>query len=200
MFAAAQCLDLAWPTFLLLGWEQVRIEPGATAVTPLDFVSYPYTHSLLGAAAWAAAAGLVYFAIRRYGRGALVVGAAVISHWFLDLIVHRPDLPLTFTGTTRVGLGLWNSVAGTLIVELGLLAVGVWIYMRTTRPRDAIGKWALVGLVAFLLLIYASNLLGPPPPSVAMIAWAGQAQWLLVLWAYWADKHRGLRNSEPSLE
>ena len=191
LFAAAQCVDLVWPTFLLLGWEEVKIEPGATVVTPLDFAFYPYTHSLTGAAAWAVAAGLVYYAVRRYGRGALVVGAAVISHWFLDLVMHRPDLPLTFTGTTRVGLGLWNSLAGTLIVELGLLAAGVLIYLRATRARDGVGKWALAGLVGFLLVVYAANVLGPPPASVSMIAWGAQLLWLVVLWAFWVDRHRG---------
>ena len=125
-------------------------------------------------------------------RDASWLGALVVSHWVLDLVVHRPDLPL-YPGGARVGFGLWNSVAGTLVVELAIFGLGVWLYLRTTRAQDRVGAWALWSLVSFLLLIHAANLLGPPPPSVAAIAWVGQAQWLLVLWGYWIDHHR-----EPS--
>jgi hypothetical protein len=131
----------------------------------------------------------VYGAIRRYRVGAIVAGLAVVSHWVLDFLVHRPDLPLT-PGGTRVGLGLWDSLAATLTVELAIFAGGVWLYVRTTRARDRIGSIAWWALVAFLALIYAGNLFGPPPPSVDAIAWAGQAQWLLVAWGYWVDRHR----------
>jgi hypothetical protein len=107
--------------------------------------------------------------------------------------VHRPDLPLVPGNDTRVGLGLWNSFPATLAIELALLGAGAWIYARTTRARDGIGRWAFVGLLAFLLVIEVANLFGPPPPSVQAIAWAGQAQWLLVLWAFWVDRHREVR-------
>jgi hypothetical protein len=191
LFLAAQLIDLLWPSFLLLGWERVSIRPGITVVTPLDFESYPFTHSLLAVIFWGLGFALVYGAIRRYAAGAIVGGLAVISHWILDLLVHRPDLPLA-PGGTRVGLGLWNSLPATLAVELVVFFGGLWIYLRTTRARDRIGSFALAGLVGFLLLIYAGNLMGPPPPSVEAIAWAGQAQWLLVIWAFWIDRHREL--------
>jgi membrane-bound metal-dependent hydrolase YbcI (DUF457 family) len=193
LFLAAQFIDLLWPTLLLLGIEQVRIEPGITAMTPLDFIHYPVSHSLLAVLGWAVALALAYFAIRRERREALVLGLLVVSHWLLDALVHRPDLPLFPGDSPRVGLGLWQSVPGTLAVELALLAAGVWIYLRTTEARDSTGRWALYGLVAFLLLIYASNVLGPPPPSVEAIAWVGHAQWLLVAWGYWVDAHRQIR-------
>jgi hypothetical protein len=189
-FLAAQFIDLLWPTLLLLGLETVRIQPGATAVTPLVFEHYPITHSLLAVIAWAVAVGGVFWMLRRNARDAAVVAALVVSHWLLDAVVHAPDLPIAPGGAARVGLGLWNSVIGTQLVEVPLLLFGAWLYARTTRARDKAGQWGLWGLVAFLLVVHAGNLLGPPPPSVAMIAWVGHAQWLLVLWAYWVDRHR----------
>ena len=190
LFLAAQFIDLLWPTFLLLGWERVAIAPGVTAVTPLDFQHYPYSHSLLASVGWGALLGGAYFALKRERRGALVVAALVVSHWLLDALMHRPDLPLAPFGEARVGLGLWNSLPATLLVEMPIFIGGCWLYARATRARDAVGRWAFAGLVAFLLLIQAMNLAGDPPPSVAAIAWAGHAQWLIVLWAFWVDRHR----------
>lgn len=192
LFLAAQFADLLWPTLLLAGAERVAIAPGITAVTPLDFQHYPVSHSLVAAFGWALLIGAAYYAMFRSRRAALVIGLLVASHWFLDLMAHRPDLPLVPGSEVRVGLGLWNSLPATLAVELALLGAGAWLYARATRARDAIGRWALAGLLAFLLAIQAMNVLGPPPPGVAAIAWAGQAQWLLVLWAFWVDRHRAL--------
>jgi len=193
LFLAAQFLDLLWPTLLLLGVERVRIQPGATRMTPLSFEHYPVSHSLVAVLAWALGFALVYQALRRHPRGAMVLGLAVFSHWLLDAVVHRPDLPLYPGGSPLVGLGLWSSVPGTLAVELSLFAFGVWLYVRTTRPADATGRWALWALVAFLTVVYLANVFGEPPPSVAAIAWVGQAQWLLVAWGYWVDRHRTQR-------
>jgi hypothetical protein len=188
---AAQFIDLLWPTLLLLGVERVAIAPGITVVTPLDFQHYPVSHSLLGVVGWAVLIGGAYLALDRRGtREALVLALLVVSHWLLDLIVHRPDLPVTFTGDTRLGLGLWNSMAVTVLVEGAIFTAGVWLYARGTRARDAVGRRALWGLVAFLLVVYAANLLGDPPPSATAIGWIGQAQWLLVLWGFWVDRHR----------
>lgn len=189
-FLAAQFIDLLWPAFLLLGIERVRIDPGITAVTPLEFAYYPFSHSLLMVIVWAVLFALAYQLLRRYRRGAVVLGLAVISHWFLDLIVHRPDLPLYPGSTHLLGLGLWSSVSATLTVELLLFAAMLWLYLRATEACDAVGRWALLGLVVFLVAIYLSNLFGPPPPSVKAIAWLGQAQWLLIIWGYWIDRHR----------
>jgi hypothetical protein len=190
LFLASQFIDLLWPCLLLLGAERVRIAPGITRVTPLDFEYYPISHSLLAVAGWALLFALVYRIMTRYTRGAAVVGLLVLSHWCLDLIVHRPDLPLSPGSSIRVGLGLWSSLAGTVVVELFVFAVGVVIYLRRTRAVDRVGKWSLWLLLGFLLVIYIGNLFGPPPPSVSALAWVGQSQWLLIIWGYWIDRHR----------
>jgi hypothetical protein len=187
-FLAAQWLDLVWPTFLLLGWETVRIQPGATAVTPLVFEHYPLTHSLVGATAWGVLLGVVYALLRRDALTGIIVGLLVVSHWVLDALVHAPDLPITPDGAARVGLGLWNSMPATLAVEVPLFAAGVWLFARSTWSRlDTVSRGALGGLVGFLAIIHASNLLGPPPPNVSTIAWVSEAQWLLVAWGYWVE-------------
>lgn len=187
---ASQFIDLLWPVLLLVGIEHVRLDPGNTAVTPLDFTNYPFSHSLTGVVLWGLVVGGMYFAIKRSWKTALVIGLAVVSHWFLDLVVHRPDLPLTFAGEGRVGLGGWNSLPLTLMFEFGLLAVGTYMYVRCTKATDRIGTYGLAGLIAFLVVIYAANVFGPPPPDVGMIGIAGNASWLFVLWAAWVDRHR----------
>jgi hypothetical protein len=196
LFLAAQFVDLLWPTLLLLDVERVAIAPGDTALTPLAFTDYPISHSLLAVVGWGALFALAYKLAGGASRAALVLAALVASHWLLDALVHRPDLPLAPWGEARVGLGLWNVPLLALAVELPLFAAGAWLYARTTEARDATGRWAFRGLVAFLCAIQAGNLAGEPPPSVAAVAWVGQAQWLLVLWAFWVDRHRAPRAAE----
>jgi len=189
LLLAAQFIDLLWPTLVLLGVERVRIAPGITTVVPLDFEHYPISHSLFAVVGWALLFGAVYFLIRRDRRTSLVLGFAVLSHWLLDWLTHRPDLPL-FPGSARVGLGLWQSLPATLIVELGLFVAGVALYRHATRAADRTGRWALWSLVTLLVVIYAANLFGTPPPDATTIGWVGQAQWLLIAWGYWLDRHR----------
>jgi hypothetical protein len=191
---SAQFVDLLWPILVLAGVERVAIDPGNTALTPLDFQSYPITHSLLMALVWGVLFAVIYWLVRRYPRGALVVGALVVSHWVLDLIVHRPDLPLVPGGSMLVGLGLWNSIPLSLILEAGLFIAGFWIYSRVTRPTDGIGRWAYWSFIGTLALIYVGNVFGPPPPSATAIGWAGLLLWLWVPWGYWIDRHRTLRD------
>jgi hypothetical protein len=189
LFAAATWADLAWPVFLLLGWERVRIDPGNTAVTPLDFVSYPWSHSLAAAIGWSLAAGGVYYAVTRYRAGAWTVGVLVVSHWVLDWLTHRPDLPL-WPGGPRVGMGMWHSLPLTVAVELVMYAVGLAIYVGTSRPRSAAGRWGFWGLTAVYLAIYAANVLGPAPKDERALAWMALLAWLFPLWAWWADRNR----------
>lgn len=189
-FLAAQFIDLLWPTLLMLGVEQVRIRPDAVQHPPLDFIHYPYSHSLLMVCAWAALVALIHFGLRRSLAGAVTLAALVLSHWVLDLLVHRPDLPLYPGSPYLAGLGLWAMPVVSMLLELALFAGGLLLYLRSTRAVDAIGKWALWALAAFLVVIAASDAVGPPPPSVEALAWVAQAQWLLVLWGYWVDRHR----------
>lgn len=183
LFAAAILLDLVWPLLLLAGLEHVRIAPGITAFTPLDFTHYPITHSLLAALGWSIAFALV---VRRH---ALVAGALVFSHWLLDFVTHRPDLPL-WPGGPKVGLGLWHSVPATIAVEVTLFAVALVLYLRATRARDRTGSIALWTLVVLLGAIYAANITSPPPPDPKAIGWAGLAQWLFLPWGWWIERHR----------
>jgi hypothetical protein len=199
LVAAAVLLDLVWPVLVLAGVERVRVDPGNTAFTPLDFEHYPFTHSGVAVVLWSLAFGAAYLARTGYRRGAAVVGGLVASHWVLDAVVHRPDLPLGWTGP-KVGLGLWASVPATFAVELAILAAGLALYASTAPARDAIGRWALAGLVAFLLAAYLGNAFGPPPPSSTAIGAAGLAQWLFVAWAAWIDRHRRVGSPELLLQ
>lgn len=199
-FLAAQLADLVWPTLVLLGIERLEIKPGITAVTPLDFVHYPYSHSLAALVAWGVVLGAAYLLFTRgRPRTAALLAAVVVSHWILDVISHRPDMPLTLQGSERLGLGLWNSVAMTAAVELTGFAFALLVYLRATRPRDATGRWALLALAVFLLVVYAMNLLGPPPPDTTTVAWSAQAIWLLVAWGYWVDRHRETQLHAPGM-
>jgi hypothetical protein len=195
LLLAAQFVDLLWPTFLLFGLEYVEIQPGITRVTPLNFVFYPLSHSLTFGLVWALLFAAIYWLIRRYVTGALVAAGCVISHWLLDLIVHRPDLPLTLQNDVKVGLGLWSSLPATMILEFALFGFGLALYLRSTMAKDRKGTVGLWGLVHFLAGLYLANLFGPPPPSPLAIAWVGQAQWLIIFFAYWVDRHRCLRRS-----
>ncbi|MGO9096789.1 MAG: metal-dependent hydrolase [Bryobacteraceae bacterium] len=189
--AATGFLDVLWPIFVATGLERVRIDPGNTAFTPLDFEHYPISHSLAMVLVWAMLFAGLYWRVSRYRRGAIVAGILVASHWFLDVIVHRPDLPIAPGWGVKVGLGLWNSVAGTVIVEGLLFAAGVWIYARATRARDRRGRYGFWAFVAFLALIFAANASGPPPPSVRAVVIAGLAGGLAIIaWSAWFDHHR----------
>jgi membrane-bound metal-dependent hydrolase YbcI (DUF457 family) len=197
LFAASQFPDLLWPVFLLTGIERARIAPGDTAFTPLAFDHYPWSHSLLMVVIWGVLLGALYRLRGGDPRASLVIGALVVSHWVLDWVTHRPDLPLFPGGGPKVGLGLWNYPTATLVIEALLFAAGVWIYARWTPARDRTGRWSFVALVVFLLFVHVTNAFSPPPPNMTAVAIAGLAIWLLVLWAAWADRHRGA--AAPSL-
>jgi len=182
--AATYWLDIVWPLLVLAGIERVEIAAGDTAFTPLNFVYYPWTHSLVAALVWAMLFGAVCWKLGR--RAALVMGALVFSHWVLDALSHRPDLPLWPGSGTRVGLGLWNSVAGTLALESAMFIAGAVIYVRTSG-RASVGFWALI---AFFVLAYLGAAFGPPPPSAQAVAWTGLAFWVLPAWGWWIDRRR----------
>jgi hypothetical protein len=187
----AQWVDLLWPVLLLAGLEQVHVVPGATVVTPLDFVRYPTTHSLLMGVVWGGLFGVIYARTAGYRKGALVAAGLVVSHWVLDFVTHRPDLPL-WPGGPKAGLGLWNSLPGTAAVEGTLFFGGVWLYARATRGGSG-GRLALAAFATFIALVQCASYFGPPPPSARAIAFVGLAQWLLPAWAHGLDRRRASR-------
>ncbi|HEV2194998.1 MAG TPA: hypothetical protein VGR55_05425 [Candidatus Acidoferrum sp.] len=188
---SAQFADCLWPLLLLLGIEQVMIVPGITRVTPLDFVSYPISHSLLMQLVWGLLLGTICFFWRRDFRTAAVVGALLSTHWLLDYFSHRPDMPL-YPGGARVGLGMWNSLPMTLVVEYGLFTAGVALYLKATQSKGGwnFGFWSFA---IFLAVMYPASLFGPPPPSVRALAFSALALWLTIPWAAWGDRQRELR-------
>jgi hypothetical protein len=190
LFLAAQFVDLLWPFLLILGIEKVEITPGITAFNPLDFTYYPFSHSLFGMLVWAVLFGVIYFLFKKNFKSALLLGVLVISHWVLDLIVHIPDLPIFPGGSVKVGLGLWNSIPLTIIVEGSIFLIGVYLYFKSTKTKNKTGTFALWSLVIFLILIYILNIIGPPPESAEAIGYVGLSQWLIIAWGYWIDRNR----------
>lgn len=193
LFIAAQFLDLLWPVLVLSGYEHFAIEPGITKMNPLNFTDYPMSHSLLMASVWGLLFGLVYFAVKRNKRIAIVLALCVVSHWVLDMLVHAPDLPL-YPGGQLVGLGLWNMPVAEVIIESLIFIAGVVWYMQATVAKNKSGKYGFWGLVVFLLLIQSGNMFGPPPTDVNAVAWGAMSQWILVIWAYWVDRNRVQKN------
>jgi membrane-bound metal-dependent hydrolase YbcI (DUF457 family) len=188
---AAVFLDVVWPVLVLLGIERFRIVPGFTAINPFDFTYYPWSHSLLMTIVWSLAFALVYFAASRDRAGAIWVAIVVASHWVLDVVSHRPDMPLYPGGGEKLGLGLWQSIPATFAVEGLLFAAGTALYVRATQSKDRIGTvawWAFVGL---LLALYIPGPWASRPPSESAVAIFGIIALLIFgPWAYWIDRHR----------
>ncbi len=193
LLLAVELPNLLWPIFLALGLERVYIVPGFTAVSPLDFVSYPLSHSLLADIGWASLVAGVYYLAKKDDRGAYWIWVCVMSHWILDAISHRPDLPFYPGGQVEVGLGLWNSRPGTILVEGAMLAGGIYLYLRATRPRDTVGDWTFWSLIAVIVVLYLGSMFGPPPPSRRALEAMALGLWLIPAWGYWIDRHRELR-------
>jgi len=198
MFFAAQFIDLLWPFFLILGIEKVKVESGITAVTPLNFIFYPFTHSLGAVIIWAVLFGLIYFYFKRNLKSALLLGCLVISHWVLDLVVHRPDLPLFFGESLKVGLGLWYSITGTILFEGFIFLAGIYLYYSSSVAKNRTGEISFWALVIFLLVVYLVNIFGPPPPEENAIGYVGLSQWLIIAWAYWIGRNRKTKELKPA--
>src|SRR5689334_9683858 len=187
---AAQFLDELWPLLVLFGVEHARIVPGLMAANPIEFTSYPLSHSLATAVLWGVLIGGAYLAIRRYTLGASLVGAAVVSHWILDVPMHRADLPLWPGSDTFVGLGAWRSLPLSIALDGGVFVIGLVAYLRSTRAVDRKGTWALWSMVIVLAASYLGSYFGPPPPNERTLAFSALAIWMFVPWAWWADRRR----------
>ena len=192
---AAAFLDVVWPVLVLAGIERFRIVPGFTAVNPFDFVYYPWSHSLLMTLAWSLLLAFAYSAVKGDRVGAVWVGIAVASHWVLDFVSHRPDMPLYPGGSQKLGLSLWQSIPATFTVEGLMFAAGIAVYVRSTRSKDRIGTvawWVMVGL---LLALYVPGPWASPPPNENSVAILGiVALAIFGPWAYWIDRHRAFAN------
>jgi hypothetical protein len=190
LLLAAQWLDVLWPLFLIAGIEHVRIVPGITRMSPFDFYDYPVSHSGLAALGWGLGFALVHFAFRRSARASVLLGAVVFSHWVLDFITHRPDLPL-WPGGPLVGLGLWNTPAAEWPIEAAIYFGGAALYLTGTRARDRIGRYAAWVFVLFVPVTHLAAGLSPPPPNMQAAAWTTLVGVVLILlWARWLDRHR----------
>ncbi|MCF0069983.1 hypothetical protein LZD49_05840 [Dyadobacter sp. CY261] len=192
LFFAVEFVDILWPFLLLLDVEKVNIRPGFTEVTPFEFVHYPYTHSLVMGVVWGLLCGVIYWLFQKDMRGAMIVGLAVLSHWFLDLVVHIPDLPLTISGDTKLGFGMWNSLPMTVLTESILFIAGVWIYVKNTRAINAKGKWGLFALIVFFIIAELFNTFGPPPENSipALLGSFVVLQAIVLGLAYVTDRNR----------
>ena len=194
LFLVVQLPDLLWGIFLLLGWERVRIDPGFTAVTPLQFLEYPISHSLVGMGCWALVGAAIYYSwptrdTSRHWQAAALVGFAILSHFLLDVVVHAPDLPVWGQESRKLGLGLWNNPTATLLLELVTFAAGIAIYAGFRSRRHPVRAGRLAGVVVVLVAVYLASFFGPPPPSVTAIAVADILGLLLLAgFAAWADR------------
>ena len=197
LFGAAIWLDIVWPIFVMLGLERFAVAPGITRMSPFDFLDYPLSHSLVMAVVWGAGLALVYLLIEKDAKSAWILGGLVVSHWFLDLIVHRPDLPLLPAEINnsgmlhKYGLGLWNYPAWELPVEFGLFAAGVWIYAKSTKESKPWGNLGLVGLVFFLAAFFIASLKVTVPNNTNGLVFFGQLLTVIFLFlGYWVDDNR----------
>ena len=192
LFIAVEFVDILWPFLLLLNVEQVKIHPGFTEVTPFEFVHYPFTHSLLMGIVWGLVVGGAFWLLKKDLRSAVIVGLAVLSHWFLDFVVHVPDLPLTPFGGEKVGMGLWNYKLATVLIESLIFFAGVYIYANATTAIKKAGNWGLWVMAGFFILANFYNMFGPPPEdSIVMLFVSFTVLQAIVLsLAYWVDRNR----------
>lgn len=194
--AAATLLDLLWPLFLLAGIEHVAIKPGVTAFTPLVLYDYPWSHSLLMAVVWGIALALLARLWKGVGfKTALLLVALVVSHWVLDFITHAPDMPLWPGDSPLLGLGLWNSIPGTFIVEGLLWLAGLVLYLQPRQRRSWVGPLAFWSLAGISTVMWAAGPWSVPPPNPQALAWFALIGWIILPWAAWADRYYRLRNS-----
>jgi hypothetical protein len=192
LFLAVQFLDILWGTFVLLGIEKVRIVPGITATSPLDLYYMPYTHGLDTAILWALLVTVLYRVVRRDSgwAAAALVGAAVFSHWVLDLLVHRPDMPL-YDDTFKVGLGLWNYPVVASGLEVLSLFGGLYLYFRATKPVTPGGRYGMVVFGVVMLIMQGIAFFGPPPASDRRVASEALAFYFILAGvAYWLERMR----------
>lgn len=178
LLVAAQFVDVLWGLFVLAGVEHARLD-SSLASNPLVLFDMPWTHSLAGSLAWSALAFVACRALLGLDRATSVLAASVVlSHWFLDLVVHRPDLTIA-GGEARMGLALWDLPATAYLLEVALVAWSAWLAMRACT-RTSSGRRAWVGLAAGLLALQTIVTAGPVPPSITAVVLTGLVVYLFV--------------------
>lgn len=194
LFVAGQLVDFGFFGLMLLSVEKMRVVPGVSVMNPMDLYHMPWTHSLLGSAVWAAGFAALLYALTRNRTGGLIGGAVVLSHWFLDWLVHVPDLTL-WGSPPKLGLGLWNHPAIAMPLELVLTFGALLSYAMRTRATKSAAPWAIAVLALLLLVVQAINWFGPPPeavtaeiPLTALVAYT-----VLALVAAWVGSTRTVR-------
>jgi hypothetical protein len=165
-------LDVVFIFFAASGLEKIiPVDPTNPNAYGGSLIRAYYTHSLVGALLISAIAGL--FAGWRWGkRGGYVIAGVVFSHWILDLLVHRSDLPIlpgNLGNLPLLGFGLWQFPTISAILELILVIGGTWFYYRAamqaaeTSANPEQRRRAMtstVGIAVLLLLLLAANVLG----------------------------------------
>ncbi len=190
-FVAAQLVDFGFFAFTLLGIEKMRITPGISAMNPMDLYHMPYTHSLFGTLLWAALfAALVYLATQ-HKTASIWTGIIVASHWFIDLLVHVPDLTIA-GGGDKIGLGLWNYPWIAIPLELALIGGAIFYYIKLTEQKHETSRWRLRLLIIALLAVQIFNWFAKPPAQFGadMAISALAAFTVLALLAKWTGKSR----------
>lgn len=188
---ASMLADFLWCILMFFGIEHVQFKPGIGAANYFAASDIGISHSLFMDGLWAALLAVAYFLKRRNPRGAWVIFGAVLSHWLLDWISHRPDMPLIPGVHRYFGLGLWTSIPAALIVEGGFWVLAVLLYARATHPNRGIGTYAYWTVVGVLTLAWYNNLAGPPPPNPQAVPLSSFLFFsLAVAWAYWMNRVR----------
>ncbi|MDH3339257.1 MAG: hypothetical protein OEM85_17760 [Gammaproteobacteria bacterium] len=193
LFLAVQFVDILFFPFVLLGIERMNIVENFTQSTHFELEYLPYTHSLLAFVLWSVAAYAVFrWVVVKNHAVAVVVALAVFSHWLFDLLVHTPDLPLWSDTTAKLGLGLWNNAIATYLLEAGLLLLGLWLYLRSTKAATTVGKYGMGVFVGFLLLVNVFNIFGPPmlDTKLGLAVFALTSYFLFAVVAFWLDGKR----------
>jgi hypothetical protein len=194
LFMAIQFADLLWPDLLLLKMEFVEIQPNDSKF-PFNFTYYPFDHSLLMATFWSLVFGAVYYWLAKSPdvRTAIILGLCVLSHWILDLFVHKPDLPLYFGDSPKFGFGLWNFPWLVAVIEGAIFLWGMLTYMNSTRAKNSAGNWGFWLLMVLLVLGHIAGQTSPPPPTVEGLAWGAQVIWVFIFLGFWVDRNREVK-------
>jgi hypothetical protein len=191
---ASMLADMLGFVFILTGLEHWRVVPGGRGIDSMELYDIALSHSLVMNIVWGVLFAALYRWRRRDNGGAVIVFATVASHWVLDWISHKPDMPLA-PGTTQVyGLGLWTSLLWTVVIEGGLWLLALVIYLRMTRAKNRAGIYLFWAVVALLTLSWISNVMASAPPAaqsptsgsiVALVFFA-----LMIAWAFWMNRLR----------